>query len=268
MNDRIRQVVVTAAAVFMVVGTLYGTGVIGTRVEDSAGGSFSATATLVAPAVPAFSIWSVIYAGLIAYVVWQWLPSNTTSPRLRSTGFLAAGSMVLNGAWLLVTQAGWLWASVVVILALVVTLGELVRRLGSGRESAVERLLVDGTFGLYLGWTAVATVANITATLVATGVNPPAGIAEILAVAVLAVAAASGVVLSRVLDARMAVALAMAWGLSWIAAGRLAGQPVSPLVGFAAALAAAVVLIVPALQRLRGAGQPVRVPVHRAGAHR
>ena len=31
MSDRVRQVVVTAAAVFMVVGTLFGIGVIGTR---------------------------------------------------------------------------------------------------------------------------------------------------------------------------------------------------------------------------------------------
>lgn len=106
MSDRIRQVVVTASAVFMVVGTLFGIGVIGTRVEESAGGSLSATATLLAPAVRAFSIWSVIYAGLIAYVVWQWLPSQTASPRARRIGWLAAASMVLNGVWLLVTQVG------------------------------------------------------------------------------------------------------------------------------------------------------------------
>ena len=31
--------------------------------------------------------------------------------------------MVLNAAWLLVTQVGWLWPSVAIIVALVVTLG-------------------------------------------------------------------------------------------------------------------------------------------------
>jgi hypothetical protein len=268
MNDRTRQVVVSAAAVFMVVGTLFGIGVVGTRVEESAGGSLSATATLIAPAGPAFSIWSVIYAGLMAYVVWQWLPANTASDRSRRIGWLAAASMVLNGAWLLVTQAGWLWVSVIVIVALVVTLGELVRRLRSrGGEPAVERLIVDGTFGLYLGWAAVATAANITATLVASGVNPPAPISESLANVVLAVAAVIGVVLARMLEARIAVALAMGWGLAWIAVGRLAGEPASVLVGVAAVAAAAVVLTVTALHRLRPAGQPVAVPVHRAGAH-
>jgi hypothetical protein len=269
MSDRVRQAVVTAAAVFMVIGTLFGIGVIGTRVEESSGGSLSATATLIAPAVRAFSIWSVIYAGLIAYVVWQWLPANTSSPRNRRIGWLAAVSMVLNGAWLLVTQVGWLWVSVVVIVALVVTLGELMRRLGPPDDaSAAEKLVVDGTFGLYLGWTSVATVANITATLVASGVNPPAAVAEWLAVTVLAVAALIGFLLSRMLGGRLGVALAMGWGLGWIAVGRLIDQPASALVGVAAAVAAAVVLSAVALHRPRRAGQPVGIPVHQAGAQR
>lgn len=263
MSDRIRQVVVTASAVFMVVGTLFGIGVIGTRVEESAGGSLSATATLLAPAVRAFSIWSVIYAGLIAYVVWQWLPSQTASPRARRIGWLAAASMVLNGVWLLVTQIGQLWLSVVVIVALAVVLGLLMQRLGRPRNAGtVEKLVVDGTFGLYLGWVSVATAANITATLVASGVNPPLEIAELWAVGVLAVAAGIGVLLARVLDARLGVALAMGWGLAWIAVGRLAGEPASPLAGAAAAVAAAVVLTVTGLIWLRRVGQLVPVHVH------
>ena len=263
MSDRIRQVVVTASAVFMVVGTLFGIGVIGTRVEESAGGSLSATATLLAPAVRAFSIWSVIYAGLIAYVVWQWLPSQTASPRARRIGWLAAASMVLNGVWLLVTQVGQLWLSVVVIVALAVVLGLLMQRLGRPRNAGtVEKLVVDGTFGLYLGWVSVATAANITATLVASGVNPPLEIAELWAVGVLAVAAGIGVLLAKVLDARLGVALAMGWGLAWIAVGRLAGEPASPLAGAAAAVAAAVVLTVTGLIWLRRVGQLVPVHVH------
>lgn len=263
MSDRIRQVVVTASAVFMVVGTLFGIGVIGTRVEESAGGSLSATASLLAPAVRAFSIWSVIYAGLIAYVVWQWLPSQTASPRARRIGWLAAASMVLNGVWLLVTQVGQLWLSVVVIVALAVVLGLLMQRLGRPRNAGtVEKLVVDGTFGLYLGWVSVATAANITATLVASGVNPPLEVAELWAVGVLAVAAGIGVLLARVLDARLGVALAMGWGLAWIAVGRLAGEPASPLAGAAAAVAAAVVLTVTGLIWLRRVGQLVPVHVH------
>ncbi len=271
-GDRTRQLVVTASAVFMIIGTLFGIGVFGTRVQEASGGNLSATATLLAPAVRAFTIWSVIYVGLIAYVVWQWLPANASSVRARSIGWLAALSMVLNAVWLLVTQVGWLWASVAVIAALVATLGLLMRRLtaipaGSARAAGspgrwAELIVVDGTFGLYLGWASVATAANITATLVASGVDPGGIVAEVIAVLVIAVAAAIGVMLAVVLGGRIGVAAAMAWGLTWIAVGRLTTQPGSTMTGVAAVLAAVVVVAAAAVvwQR-RGAAQPVGVRV-------
>ena len=60
--DRVRQVAVLVSEIACIFGTLVGVGVIGTRVEESSGGNLSANATLIAPAVPAFSIWSVVYA--------------------------------------------------------------------------------------------------------------------------------------------------------------------------------------------------------------
>lgn len=254
--DRRRQVGVTAAEVFCVVGTLVGVGVLGTRVEESSGGALSAEATRIAPAGPAFSIWSVIYLGLLAYTVWQWLPSAATSRRTRSTGWLAAVSMVLNAAWLLVTQRGWIWVSVGVILALALTLGLLVRRLGAAPARGwLERVVVDGTFGLYLGWVAVATCANVTAALVSSGVDPGSSVSDGLAVVVLAVAAGLGVLLARTLDGRYAVALAMAWGLGWIAVGRLSGSPLSRAAAVAA-VAAALVVLAAAVWRRMGRGRP------------
>ena len=258
MSDRMRQWLVTAGAIFMIFGTLYGFGLIGSPVEQSSGGSLSAEATLLAPAVRAFSIWSVIYLGLIGYVVWQWLPANAASQRARRIGWLSALSMALNGLWLLVVQVGALWLSVFVIVARALTLGELMRRLGKAPVTgAGEKLLVDGTFGLYLGWVSVATLANVTATLVASGVDPGLEVAEYLAVAVLAVGAVLGVILARVLGGRIGVAVAMSWGLFWIAVGRLTGEPASDLAGVTAAIAAAVVVVATALVLF---GRPARRP--------
>jgi len=241
--DRARQVGVTVAEILCVLGTLVGVGLLGgTRVQESAGGALSAEATLIAPAVPAFSIWSVIYLGLAAYTVWQWLPGSLTE-RTRSTGWLAAASMLLNAGWLLVTQQGWIWVSVVVIVALALVLGELLRRLTRAPARGVtERVVVDGTFGLYLGWVAVATCANVTAALVASGVRPSEAISTTLAVVVLVVAAALGVVFARTLGGRWAVAIAMAWGLGWIAVGRTSANPTSAATAVAAGAAALVVL--------------------------
>ncbi|MEP6648694.1 MAG: hypothetical protein ABJA74_02105 [Lapillicoccus sp.] len=162
----------------------------------------------------------MIYLGLLAYTVWQWLPQAAASERTRSTGWLAAASMVLNAGWLLVTQQGWIWARVVVILALAVVLGVLVRRLTQRSASGTaERIVFDGTFGLYLGWVAVATCANITAAFVSSGVEPGPGVSDVLAVVVLAVAAVLGVVLAGTLGGRYAVAVAIVLGLAWIAVG-------------------------------------------------
>ena len=44
---------------------------------------------------------------------------------------------------------------------------------------------------------------------------------------------------------RIAPGLAMAWGLTWIGIGRLAGEPGSTPIGVAAIVVAAVVLLVP-----------------------
>ena len=257
--DQVRRVAVIAAEVFCVVGTLFGIGVIGTRVEESSGGALAATATLVAPAGPAFSIWTPIYVGLLAYAVWQALPVNAVRARVRSTGWLAAASMVLNAAWLLVTQQGWIWASVVVIVALALTLGTLVERLTLEPASTTwDRVLLDGTFGLYLGWVAVATCANITAALVDSGVDLGATANQVAAVAVLAVAAGLGVLFARRLGGRWAVAAAMAWGLAWIAVGRLGDEPRSVATGIAGIVAALVVLA--AAQRWHESRRETRQP--------
>ncbi len=250
--DRIRQTGVTVAEIFCVVGTLFGVGVLGTRVEESSGGALAADATLLAPAGPAFSIWSVIYAGLAAYTVFQWLPSQATHRRHRAIGSLVMASMVLNAAWLLVTQQGWIWVSVVVIVALVGVLGRLVERLTRiPADGTAQRVIIDGTFGLYLGWVAVATCANITAALVDSGIEPASPVSDLVAVAVLAVAAGIGIVLARRLGGRLAVAGASAWGLAWIAVGRVSDAPQSTIVAIAA-VAAALATVAAALSVRRG----------------
>lgn len=256
-----QQLFVTASMIFCVVGTLFGTGVIGTRVEESTGGALAADATLLAPFRTAFSIWSVIYVGLAAYTVWQWLPRHAGTRRAASIGWLAGASMILNAAWLLVTQVGWIWASVAVILALAVVLGLLVGRLtAEPAPDAPSHLIVDGTFGLYLGWVAVATCANITAAFVGSGVSLGPAVDVALACAVLAVAAGLGVLFAHRFGARWAVALAMAWGLGWIGVARLTDDPRSTTVGVAAIAAAAVVLGAAALSRAR---RPGAVPSRR-----
>jgi hypothetical protein len=240
--DRIRQVTVTLSALICVVGTLYGLGILGTAVQNSSGGRLSANATLIAPAGPAFSIWSVIYIGLAAFVIWQWTPANAASPRARAVGWLAAASMLLNAGWLLVTQLGWLLASVAVIVALLSILLVLNRRLAARSPvSTVEKVVVDGTFGLYLGWVSVATFANIAAIVTDNTAAPPSGLAQAAAAATLLIVSVVGVLLTRLLGGNAAVAAAMVWGLGWISIGRTTDEPRSLVTAIAAIAAGGIV---------------------------
>jgi hypothetical protein len=244
-RDILRAAVVTVSEVACLFGSLVGAGVLGgPPVAQAAGGALSADATLIAPAGPAFGIWSVIYLGLAIYTVWQWLPGQLHAPLHRRIGWLVAASMLLNAAWLLVVRAGWLAASVVVIVVLVLVLGLLIGRRARTRAGGVlDAVIVDGTFGLYVGWVSVATCANITAALVAGGVTPEPGLAGAAAVLVLLVALGIGLLLIARSNGNPAIPAAMAWGISWIAVGRLTGEPASTITAVAAIVVAAVLVV-------------------------
>ena len=244
-RDRRRQVAVVISEVLCVIGTLVGVGVIGgPEVQQAAGGALAADATYIAPAAPAFQIWSVIYLGLFVYTVWQFLPGQTTNPRHRAMGWLAAASMILNALWLLVVRAGWISLSVVVIIALVVVLGLLIRTLHRHpATSTIEAVISDGTFGLYLGWVSVAVLANIAASLVQSGYDPGLPGVAVITSLVLVAATGLGVIYALAFGGRIAVAAAMAWGLAWIAYGRWTGEPVSALVTLVAIVCAVAVIV-------------------------
>ncbi|CAN5573898.1 tryptophan-rich sensory protein [soil metagenome] len=243
-RDVIRQITVAASAVFAVVGAFVGSGAAGgTPIQDAAGGALAADATLIAPAGPAFSVWSVIYLGLLAYAVWQFLPAQSSAERHRRLGYPVAASLVLNGLWILSIQFDLLPLSVPIIIALLVVLVlAFLRALALPPLSRTDAALTDGTIGLYLGWVCVATAANITALVVAAGFTgfgiPP----EVWAVILLAVVAVIGIALAWRGRGRIAPALTLAWGLVWVAVGRLAGEPHSLATGIAALTAAVLVL--------------------------
>jgi hypothetical protein len=242
--DLARQGVVVLSAVVAVVGSAVGSGAFGgTPIAEAGGGALSAEATLVAPAGPAFSIWSLIYLGLVAYAVWQALPAHRTDPRQRATGWLAAASLVLNAVWILVAQAGYVAASSLVIVGLLAVLVVLFGRLVVTRPAGrVEGVLVDGTFGLYAGWVSVATIANVAAALNDAGVTQGVLGAPTWGVVVVAVAAAVGTYVASLSRGAFGYGGALAWGLGWIAVGRASGPDTSATVLVAAALASGVVV--------------------------
>jgi hypothetical protein len=245
-KDIVRQITVAASATFALIGAFVGSGAAGgTPIQDAAGGALAADATLIAPATPAFSVWSVIYLGLIVYAVWQLLPGQSSAERHRRLGYWIAASLVLNAFWILSIQYDLLPLSVPIIVVLLAVLVQaFLQAIAYPPTSVADGIITDATIGLYLGWVCVATAANVTALLVASGFTgwglPP----ELWSVVVVAVAAAVGVVLALVSRGRISPALTLAWGLTWVAVGRLTGEPASLITGVAASVAVAIVLIV------------------------
>ncbi len=253
-QDAWRRWTVTVCLLVCIVGSMFGVGVFGgPGIAEAAGGAFAPDATLLAPASRAFSIWSVIYVGLIVYTVHQWLPSQRTSKRHRGIGWWVAASMILNCGWILSAQAGLIDFSLVVMGALLTVLLVVLRQMNVYPSfSRLQTWAVDVPFGLYLGWVMVASAGNLATWLPTTGWNLfDWGATVWSAVALTVLLVGGSIAASTGKRGRLSVAIAISWGLAWLIVQRLWGEPTSGLIAFVAGVAMFAVLISAGSQRHR-----------------
>lgn len=250
-----RQSLIIAAAVFMLIAAAVGAGAFGgASVDDLQDGALSAQGSYLAPAGPAFSIWSLIYVGLLAYTVWQALPAQRTDARQQAVGGWIALSMVLNGLWLVTARYLTLWLTVLVIALLLATLARVIVLLGRfSAKNLADRILTDGANGLHFGWVTIATVANAAAWLTQIAPASWAEAADAWAIGVLVVVLAIGAAAAWATK-RLAPALATSWGLVWLAVGRLTGSPESTPTAVAALIVAALLVLTAVVAVVRGRG--------------
>jgi translocator protein len=117
------------------------------------------------PAGYVFSIWGVIYLGLIAYAVFQALPSQKENHRLQNTAGLFIVSSIANCAWIFLWHYQLFLLTLLAMITLLVCLIMIYVRLGIGTGEKVsegETWAVSVVFSVYLGWVTVATIANVT----------------------------------------------------------------------------------------------------------
>ncbi len=217
--------------------------------------------TLLTPAGYAFSIWGVIFSGLIAYTVWQLLPAQRLAKLPQAFTKLLALVVLATTAWTLVFSYGLIGPSLVVMLGLLGLLAFAYARVRPLVLAGIVPAWPTWFLSLYLGWVMLATVLNVIFGLRdALGVRWPAYASLLGSYGLVVVAAGLGVALAwRGRDALLP--LPIAWGLvgTWVA--QRAAVP-----GLAAtALGAAVVLVVGA--GLAGLSQrrPVGAPLAEAG---
>jgi hypothetical protein len=114
---------------------------------------------LFVPAGITFSIWGIIYLLLLVYCIVQFRVSNEVISV--SIGWAFGISCLLNAIWIVFWHFGKLPLSLIVMLGILVTLvyiNLLIKDLPLG--------IIKASFGIYLGWICIATIANVTALLV------------------------------------------------------------------------------------------------------
>jgi hypothetical protein len=119
------------------------------------------------PAGYVFSIWGVIYLGLLAFTVYQFLPRNRTNATIRSIAGWFLLSCAMNSTWIFLWHYGYYALTLIVMLVLLLSLVMVYMRLGIGTTaySGASFWCVRLPFSIYLGWICVATIANVTALL-------------------------------------------------------------------------------------------------------
>jgi hypothetical protein len=240
-NARILPLALNLAllVVMLVVNTQANALPLGGRTTGEISDSFN---VLFVPAGYVFSIWGLIYLGLIGFSVFQALPAQQANPAVRATDYWFALTSAANTLWVIFWHYGYYTLTLVMMLILLGSLIVIYRRLAAIEPAnAATRWLVHAPFSLYLGWISVATIANAGAVLVDLGwdgrpLNP-------VIWTVVMIAAASG--LSLLMSARhrdLIYTGVIVWALVGILVRQAGTLPiaVAVVIGLAACLLGAV----------------------------
>jgi len=253
-TDRRRQLAtVVAFAITLVLNGAANTLPLNGRTTASISDALPA---LVNPAGYVFAIWGLIYALQLGFTVYQARPSMAADGLLRRLAYLPATVGLLNALWIVLWHWGVFVLTVPVMVAILLALIEIDRRIRVDRPAALVRgsdvpaavrWLVRLPFSVYLGWISIATIANVAAFLLSIGYRGTPFPEQAWAVAVLGVglAIAAWFVLTR---------RDPAYGLVfvWAYAGIVAKQAAYPPVATSAAIGAVIVLALVVAVLVRG----------------
>lgn len=182
----------------------------------------------------AFSIWSLIYAGVLAYAVYQALPSTRETPGLRMLGWPSVAALLGCGAWLIAASLDLKWATVAIIVASAAALCVPLAKRYPVQHKA-DFWLVAAPLSMLAGWLTVASAINALTVLTSEGLisaeSAPAW-------------AGGGIVLVLFVAAMVSVAsrnwvypLPVVWGLAAVAVAEQADRPIIALLAVVASVA-------------------------------
>jgi len=211
-----------------------------------------ANPTLITPAGYVFSIWGIIYILLGVFIVFQALPSQKGREYHEKIGWLFVLSSLFNIIWLFLWQFEYLIFSVVLMFLLLASLIAVYLRLKIGKTTVTlrEKLAIHMPFSVYLGWITIASIANVSVTLVSLNWDGFGLGAEAWAALVLIVAL---IITLLVITTRkdVAYALVIIWALVGIAVKQSSNQTILMLTEISAIIIAIVLVATVLFTKLR-----------------
>ena len=246
--QRTRRMIVLLAALFAIaapiIQNLAGLGL--TQAEFAADGN-----TPLRVAGYAFSIWGLLYLGLLAYAVRQVLPQTGESTLINRLGWPSVVTLFGIGFWIIVAAMNLKAASVIIIFASLIALlvpllvfGGTIQALGRFDR---DRMLTVWPLAGLAGWLTVAAPLNLITTATAFDALPTALTPTGWAVAAVVVTALIAIGVTARLRT-LAYPLPVAWGLL---GAFVAEQPDNPALAFTALAAAILVLLAGVLLTFR-----------------
>ncbi|MEM8643027.1 MAG: tryptophan-rich sensory protein [Cyanobacteria bacterium P01_G01_bin.54] len=150
-------VIITAAFTFNVLSNVQP--INGESIGAISNTTFSGV--MITPANYAFSIWGLIYLGLLGFGIYQLLWAHHARPDLNPVRNALIISSLAQMIWVFLFLLRLFWASglamLVILVALVWGYGQ---HRAQGSLSRADRWFVERPLSLYLGWISVATVVN------------------------------------------------------------------------------------------------------------
>jgi len=131
---------------------------------------------IIQPAGFAFSIWGLIYVPLLIWIIRLSFINKWEDSIVERITFWPIVNFILNGLWIIAFTQQWLFVSTLIIVALLLTLVIMYRRITAKHDrSWFDRL----PFSIYFSWVTVATIVNIFTWFVGMGVTEFLGLNEL-----------------------------------------------------------------------------------------
>lgn len=262
--DLARRVFVSVGALAAVISTLWMFGWFSPSEENPAiltqnglqeayaDGWFSGELALLSPDHNWYWIWPLIALTLVAHSLYQWRPSQRSTPRQQRSGWWVGTASLLMLVLTAALHTGIFTLALLSAVTIAAALTQAIRQFNLyTARSDTERQLTDDIIGLFYGFAVIQAMSTLSIWLTQRGWDIPGIPAALWAIAGLLLCIWIAAFYSMTERGRITIALGLAWGLFWLVFPRILGEVTSVWVALGAALGAFIVILCTQSRRYR-----------------